>query len=1012
MKDSIKYLNKNNIDWFPISIQNKKPNYSEVYKNIYCKKIYEDIDCLELVNEYANKKMLEQKEEKDSTKFKTQENFKSSALMSSQFMLSNSILIKKSQQIYIEEKLYNKNFIITIDTKNTIQLDIDIEDETQYNKLDNDGKKMYDRLKKEFPYYESLSKDYGFHLLLSEKDDKKLSKKLKNCLSTKSVISDYNDWKNDTECKQLNKQYGWIEIMCGKPIWCNTEFKNINKKLGGEKASDILKTILQTTFIEKNKPKTKQEIKNSLSTSCIEPPSPISNNLNKTVSDTNYNEIIEYINNIKPSSFDSYSTFLRIVFAVCRDKEDRYKQVLYDIGFNSCKSQSNYEEWFNKLYNDGKIKSTFKTPYCIITLSKDSNLDKHYQIYNKYNSKASINIFTPEELSTIFYENNEDNFMVCKSEEAGEAPEVYYYNNTDFTWSNEDKNKHKIIKRNIYLDLNKFLLNKQQELQNLIDNCEEKEEKNRYENKLNMITTRIIELGSPDIRNKICECLIQKINTENQVELKFDMNGFILPFKDCVYDLKQNTIREYVKTDYVLTKIPYEYREPCDDNYIEVKNFLLSLFPCDLVFTKIDTSTPEGKFRNIYRKIKMFKNYGVKNLSKWNGFEIEIIPRDDYWDLIYTMAYGLIGKSLPYIHIYNGEGCNGKSVIGDIMKKLLGSNKLFCGMKGNNLCDAMESNSPAPAWANCDLKRYVVFQEPTENKELCVATLKYITENTIEARKLFSNKTSVDIMAVWILMCNVRPELDGVSNNALERRIKDIHFPHNFSNTLEEFKNGTNIKYGKNDRIKKITFRFMGRKNIKYADSDFQDEARYSLLKYLLGFIKSFEKNYGKPIYEYDWKYSKLVNDRSSEYLGGSDRITDFLDTNLNKHLITDSDKVDKKKYVLLSDIHNAFVERSEFYKNASIKVKEKYKKNKFYHLISQSKIYYPYYREQKEVKMNGERKNLGSVLEGYTLRTLEDLKIDKTEKCNISDSEDEESEVEEEDLEEIIDEEYDSDSD
>ena len=1012
MKNTILYLNKNNIDWFPISIQNKKPHYSENYKNIYCKKIFEDTDCLELVNEYVDKKMLEQNEEKDSTKIKTEENLKLSALMSYNFMLSNPILIKKSQEIYLEEKLYNKNFIITIDTKNVIQLDIDIEDQAQYNSLDNDGKKIYDRLKKEFPYYESLSKEYGFHLLLSDKDDKKLSKKLKNCLSTKSVISDYNDWKNGNECKQLNKQYAWIEIMCGKPMWCNEDLQNTTKKIGGDKASDILKTILQTKFIEKNKPKTKQEIKNSLSSNSIEPPSPINNKLNKSVSNTNYEEIIAYINNIKSSTFESYSTFVRIVFALCKDSEDRYKQVLYDIGFQSSKAQSNYEEWFNKLYNDGKVKSTFKTPYCIITLSKDSNLDKHYEIYNLFNKKPHINLFTPEELSTIFYENNEDNFMVCKSETAGEAPEIYYYNNMDFTWSNEEKNKFRIIKRNIHLDLTQYLFTKQQLIKNEIEVCEDDCEIKNLEQKLDIIFTKISLLGATNIRNEICECLIQKINTENQEELKFDMNGFILPFKDCVYDLKQNTIREYVKTDYVLTKIPYDYREPCEDNYIEVKNFLLSLFPCDLVFTKIDTSTPEGKFRNIYRKIKMFKNYGVKNLSKWCGFEVDIKPREDFWDLIYTMAYGLIGKTLPYIHIYNGEGCNGKSVIGDIMKKLLGSNKLFCGMKGNNLCEDMEANTPAPAWANCDLKRYVVFQEPTENKELCVATLKYITENTIEARKLFSNKTSVDIMAVWILMCNVRPELDGVSNNALERRIKDIHFPHNFSNTLEEFKNGTNIKYGKNDRIKKITFRFMGRKNIKYADSDFQDEARYSLLKYLLGFIKSFEKNYGKPIYEYDWKYSKLVNDRSSEYLGGSDRITDFLDTNLNKHLITDSDKVDKKKYVLLSDIHNAFVERSEFYKNASIKVKEKYKKNKFYHLISQSKIYYPYYREQKEVKMNGERKNLGSVLEGYTLRTLEDLKIDKTEKCNISDSEDEESEVEEEDLEEIIDEEYDSDSD
>ena len=41
-----------------------------------------------------------------------------------------------------------------------------------------------------------------------------------------------------------------------------------------------------------------------------------------------------------------------------------------------------------------------------------------------------------------------------------------------------------------------------------------------------------------------------------------------------------------------------------------------------------------------------------------------------------TTSY-LLGKAYPYIHIYNGEGCNGKSVICDIMKNILGLNKFY-----------------------------------------------------------------------------------------------------------------------------------------------------------------------------------------------------------------------------------------------------------------------------------------------------------------------------------------------
>ena len=978
MKTTTEYLNENDINWVAVSVVNKKPTYTDTYKNVYVKQLIEDTECLELIEKQIEIKLEEQKilieKNKDNEDFKIPTPPSNSSVIASQdFMLSNTTLIKKSQQIYIDEKLYSRGFIIATDTSNIIQLDIDIDTDEDYSNLTNKGKKLYQQLKKEYPYYESMSKKNGIHVFLIDKEDNKLTTKLSNCFNNKKVISDYDKWKSNEEGKYINKDFGFIEIMCGKPMWCREEIKNIKKKIGGTKAVGVLNTIFKKDFIESNKKKTKQEIKNLVSLNTIEPPSPIKNNLNKIIDHTNYNEICEYLNNIKKNNFDNYLTFVKIVFCLCKDSQDRYKQILFDIGSKSSKSKSNYSEWFDKLYRDGKIKSTFKTPYAIITLSKDSNLNKHYEIYNKYNTKSHISQYTPEELACIFYENNEDNFMVVKSELPGEPPEIYYYNDSDFTWSNEDKNKFRIIKRNLYVDLTEYLKNKKQSLEKDLETSNELD-CDIIEKKLEIVIEKINKLGSTEIRTQICECLVQKINTENQVDCKFDSNGFILPFKDCVYDLKLNTIREYYKTDYILTKIPYEYREPCEDNYIELKNFLWSLYPHKLVFTKIDTSTPQGKFRNIYRRIK-FNNYQIKK-NKWFGFEVNVIEREDYWDVIYSLATGLFGKTYPSIHIFNGEGCNGKSVICDLLKNILGLNKFYVSMKGNNLCEDFDVNGPSPHWANIDNKRLVCFQEPNENKELCVATLKYITESSIEARKLFSNKTSVNVVATYILCCNVRPEVDGSSNNALERRIKDILWPHQFCNTKEEFIKGTQIKY-KNNRIKKIKFKFMGVKNTKYAEQEFQDEAKYSLLKYLLGFIKGFEKKYKKPIYDYDWKYSKYVEERSKEYLCSGDRITEFLDNNLLPN-------GDKKCYVKLSDLYRTFTERSEFYKNAKLSVKDKYTKNKFFHLISESKKYYSYYRDSKEVRVNGERQNIGKVLVYHTIKTDEEIKNENDPKMKF----------------------------
>ncbi len=90
-------------------------------------------------------------------------------------------------------------------------------------------------------------------------------------------------------------------------------------------------------------------------------------------------------------------------------------------------------------------------------------------------------------------------------------------------------------------------------------------------------------------------------------------------------------------------------------------------------------------------------------------------------------------------------------------------------------------------------------------------------------RELFSNKTSVENLATLIMCCNVRPEVDGSSNNALERRIKDILWPHQYCNTIGEFIDGSQIKYKNNGRIKNIKFKYMGVKNTLYAKDSWNE---------------------------------------------------------------------------------------------------------------------------------------------------------------------------------------------
>jgi len=62
MKTTTEYLNDNDINWVGVSVKNKKPYYSDTYKNVYVKQLTEDTECLELIEKYVEKKYKKEKQ--------------------------------------------------------------------------------------------------------------------------------------------------------------------------------------------------------------------------------------------------------------------------------------------------------------------------------------------------------------------------------------------------------------------------------------------------------------------------------------------------------------------------------------------------------------------------------------------------------------------------------------------------------------------------------------------------------------------------------------------------------------------------------------------------------------------------------------------------------------------------------------------------------------------------------------------------------------------------------------
>jgi len=247
---------------------------------------------------------------------------------------------------------YNTTFI---DTNEYLQLDCDIKDDEEFAKLSQEGITMLNYLRTNYPYYKSATKKYGYHFILGNINDI-TDKGLLEVLENNSSICEYSNWSNDKPCEKLNNDYGFLEIFCGTPIWCKT-FENINvensnknlpKSTTKNTTTQKLKKMLNPDFL-KNGGKVKQVKKSTT----VELPSPNST-LNNIVIDDNYDYNTEIIKGIPTDKYLYNGYVFGLLIKCIWDKGDSVKQTLYDLGKLSKLSVSNYDDYFNKIYDSGK----------------------------------------------------------------------------------------------------------------------------------------------------------------------------------------------------------------------------------------------------------------------------------------------------------------------------------------------------------------------------------------------------------------------------------------------------------------------------------------------------------------------------------------------------------------------------------------------------------------------------------------------------------------------------------
>lgn len=222
---------------------------------------------------------------------------------------------------------------------------------------------------------------------------------------------------------------------------------------------------------------------------------------------------------------------------------------------------------------------------------------------------------------------------------------------------------------------------------------------------------------------------------------KINTNSYLIAFKNGIYDLETNTLREGTPDDYITMKMRIKYKEftKNDEAVKDVERFLEQIFP--------DTSVRKY-FLDIYSEVFVGNNFAKKFL------------------------------------VWSGEGCNGKSVTTDIFERMLGDysvvlpTSLITGKRGM-------SAGASPELSRTEGVRMAWLQEPSPDERINPGIMKELTGNdTFYARGLYQEGRDIKAMFKLVLVCNTPPKLE--SDQASWNRIRILPFESTFTDDAPE----------------------------------------------------------------------------------------------------------------------------------------------------------------------------------------------------------------------------------
>tara|TARA_R110001592_G_scaffold27066_1_gene100680 strand:- start:3964 stop:6735 length:2772 start_codon:yes stop_codon:yes gene_type:complete len=836
--------------------------------------------------------------------------------------------IRKRKVLLETDPTFYKHLII--DCRKYWQTDIDIENETEKDNLNEKSEEIYNTMKDKMITYGSNNKEYGFHtFIMNTKIFPDAKMKILSETTKNENLSSYK--KN--ECKHIYRAYDWIELIKDK-IWAtiDKELMNVptNKTIQKEQqksGSEILTEIIKPNYWNKKlisdkekEEKKKQSLKKRMQ------PIQSKEDINKKKEEIGLVEekpldyetemYKELILNIDKQYWNTNNDCFKIIGCIAKMKNETLKNTFKDIIRTSEKTRNNFEEWYDKQEKSSK-RYGFKHNQ-LITFSKNSNVNKHYEIISKYDCMKNVNEceygLTAEELAQKFLENNMDNVIVQNPQTKKDSPEVYFYDLHNQIWINQSRcgEKNTTIKYYVGIDISSYL-------QNLMNQELKKEEPNGL--LVEGIAKALKQVKNNTLKNNIVESVIQYIYIYKRENITFDNIPLKLVFRNnVVFDFETMTTNYKIeKTDYILTKLTNDWLE--EDELDEEE---------------------EEEFKKFYDELML--------LPEWENEEEEKLFRARQDDLTYFLCMCLIGRKQALLFILNASGRNGKSLLMKILEKLLTGCLMCNSMNSSILTKDIDSERGIPELAILDFIRCCIFNECDENKSLCITTIKkMLGEDVLQVRGLYENGLNKNIAFLTMAIClNERPHFDGTSNEGLSSKIIDLYFPNTFVDDYD----------CRCDKYKKDRSGYYYKKDTTKMNSSFADDMAFYLLKYCINFMKSYKEKTGNNIWDASWQFSKLTKDRTLDYLSSLNNIGEWVNENVIKTEDT------RECLNIYEDLWEKFIKTQEY---QDTDAKKRPKKERFRSDIKNSDYFSEYFND-KNTTRNGKRLFKSGWLEGFVL--------------------------------------------